>query len=179
MVFDNLRRSLRNTFRRKSKHGKAPTSADGKKLLPCCIQLLDGTDVTINLQVCIFITYKLLVLFYVATSSFSYTNVCSLFFHFRVLSYIFCKTRNHHLHHRFLTRLFFSTREPREYYKQCKYYIYISDRKLCIFNEKFLLFYLTELLSRQWSVFINLSIQLAIGSHVNVHYETVVNLDLT
>lgn len=51
MVFDNLRRSLRNTFRRKSKRGgKVPVNADGKKLLPCCIQLLDGTDVTINLQ---------------------------------------------------------------------------------------------------------------------------------
>ena len=51
MVFDNLRRSLRNTFRRKSKREKGPVSADGKRLLPCRIQLLDGTDVTINLQV--------------------------------------------------------------------------------------------------------------------------------
>ena len=51
MVFDNLRRSLRNTFRRKSKRDKGPISADGKKLLPCNILLQDGTDVTINLQV--------------------------------------------------------------------------------------------------------------------------------
>ena len=51
MVFDNLRRSLRNTFRRKSKRDSLPTSADGKKLLPCNILLQDGTDVTINLQV--------------------------------------------------------------------------------------------------------------------------------
>ncbi|XP_066924456.1 band 4.1-like protein 5 [Clytia hemisphaerica] len=50
MVFDNLRRSLRNTFRRKSKRERGPVSADGKRLLPCSIQLLDGTDVTINLQ---------------------------------------------------------------------------------------------------------------------------------
>lgn len=52
MVFDNLRRSLRNTFRSKSKRGdKGPISADGKRLLPCNIQLQDGSDVTINLQV--------------------------------------------------------------------------------------------------------------------------------
>jgi len=51
MVLDNLRRSLRNTFRRKSKRDKGPVNADGKKLLPCVIQLSDGTDVNINLQV--------------------------------------------------------------------------------------------------------------------------------
>lgn len=51
MVFDGLRKSLRNTFRRKSKKGGAPYSVDGKKLLPCKIALLDGTDVSINLQV--------------------------------------------------------------------------------------------------------------------------------
>lgn len=50
MVFDGLRKSLRNTFRRKSKKGGAPYSVDGKKLLPCKIALLDGTDVSINLQ---------------------------------------------------------------------------------------------------------------------------------
>ena len=51
MVFDNLRRSLRNTFRRKSKRDQGPINADGKRLLPCNVQLQDGTDVTINLQV--------------------------------------------------------------------------------------------------------------------------------
>lgn len=52
MVFDSLRASLRSTFRRKSKRNYAKTTTvDGKKLLACKIALLDGTDVSINLQV--------------------------------------------------------------------------------------------------------------------------------
>lgn len=52
MVFDSLRASLRSTFRRKSKRNYAKTTTvDGKKLLACKVALLDGTDVSINLQV--------------------------------------------------------------------------------------------------------------------------------
>ena len=52
MVFDSLRRSLRNTFRRKSsRRDKGRYTVDGKKLIACKIALLDGTDVSINLQV--------------------------------------------------------------------------------------------------------------------------------
>jgi len=51
MVFDGLRKSLRNTFRRKSQRQAGGASVvDGKKLLACKIALLDGSDVSINLQ---------------------------------------------------------------------------------------------------------------------------------
>jgi len=51
MVVDGVRKSLRNTFRRKSQRQAGGASVvDGKKLLACKIALLDGSDVSINLQ---------------------------------------------------------------------------------------------------------------------------------
>lgn len=52
MVFEALRRSLRNTFRRK--HKANIDVADGKNLLKCKVALLDGTDISVNLQVILF-----------------------------------------------------------------------------------------------------------------------------